>query len=78
MADRHFDLTDKVVIVTGAGQGIGRQYAHAFAEAGAKTVVAELNGQNAQKVAREIDEAGGTAMRWSLRPSMPTAASMSW
>ena len=62
MADRHFDLTDKVVIVTGAGQGIGRQYAHAFAEAGAKTVVAELNGQNAQKVAREIDEAGGTAI----------------
>lgn len=30
---------DKVVIVTGAGRGIGRSYSHLYAERGAKVVV---------------------------------------
>ncbi len=52
------DLQGRTVIVTGGGQGIGEAYSHAFAEAGCKVVVADINGDNASKVAREI--AGNT------------------
>ena len=47
-------LKDKVVIITGAGQGIGRVYAHRFAEEGAKVVIAEYNELTGKKVADEI------------------------
>jgi 3-oxoacyl-[acyl-carrier protein] reductase len=53
---------DKVVIVTGAGQGIGRAYANAFAEEGAKVVIADIHEANAKAVAREITDKGLKAM----------------
>jgi 3-oxoacyl-[acyl-carrier protein] reductase len=53
---------DKVVIVTGAGQGIGRAYANAFAEEGAKVVIAEINEANARAVAKEITDKGFRAI----------------
>jgi len=49
---------DKVVIITGAGQGIGRAFAHAFAREGARIVIAEMNEAKAQAVAKEITEGG--------------------
>ena len=55
-------LQDKVAIVTGAGQGIGRAYALRFAVEGAKVVVADLNDTNAQQVAKEIESAGNEAI----------------
>lgn len=58
---KDFDVTGRVVVITGAGQGIGRVYAQYFAEAGATTVVAELNAANGEAVARDIVEAGGKA-----------------
>lgn len=45
---------DKVAIVTGAGQGIGEGYAKALAAEGARVVVAELNEEQGQRVAKEI------------------------
>ncbi|MDX3308480.1 SDR family oxidoreductase [Streptomyces sp. NPDC054884] len=48
---------DKVIIVTGAGQGIGEGYARALAAEGARVVVAELNEEQGQRVAKEIDDA---------------------
>jgi 3-oxoacyl-[acyl-carrier protein] reductase len=48
---------DKVIIVTGAGQGIGEGYARALAAEGARVVVAELNEQQGQRVAKEIGDA---------------------
>ena len=53
------DRLNGVAIVTGAGQGLGRAFAHALADAGAAVVVADLRGENAERVASEITAAGG-------------------
>lgn len=55
-------LKDKVAIITGGGQGIGREYALRFSKEGAKVVIAEINLENAEKVAKEIEETGGKAL----------------
>jgi 3-oxoacyl-[acyl-carrier protein] reductase len=47
-------LKDKVAIITGAGQGLGRAYAHRLAREGAKVVVAELNPEKGKSVADEV------------------------
>ena len=53
---------NKVAIVTGAGQGIGAHYAKALAAEGAAVVVAEINADNAKRVADEINASGGKAI----------------
>ncbi len=55
------EFTDKIAIVTGAGQGIGEAYAKALAAAGARVVVAELNESQGRRVAAEIAASGGAA-----------------
>ena len=52
----------KVVIVTGAGQGLGRAYAEALAAEGASVVVAEINEGTAKDTAEAIVSAGGAAL----------------
>ncbi|MBO0843117.1 MAG: SDR family oxidoreductase [Nocardioides sp.] len=54
-------LKDKVVVVTGAAQGIGEAYAKGIAAEGAAVVVADLNEESGQRVAKEIEAAGGRA-----------------
>lgn len=54
-------FTGKVVIVTGAGRGIGRCTAVTYASAGAKVVVAERDAQTGAETARLIGEGGGDA-----------------
>lgn len=69
MAELRFD--DRVVIVTGAGNGLGRAHALLFASRGARVVVNDLGGsmhgggsdqKSADKVVTEIKEAGGEAV----------------
>lgn len=55
-------LKGKVVIVTGAGQGIGRATALRFAEEGAHVAIAERNEESGQAVAKEIQDQGGQAL----------------
>ncbi|MER5427627.1 glucose 1-dehydrogenase [Streptomyces sp. NPDC002588] len=55
-------LEGRSVVVTGAGSGIGRATAMAFASEGARVLVADLNPDGAQAVVKEIEEAGGTAV----------------
>ncbi len=54
-------LKDKVALVTGAGQGIGKTTAMTFAREGAKVAVADINMTAAQAVAAEIEQADGQA-----------------
>jgi 3-oxoacyl-[acyl-carrier protein] reductase len=57
-----FSLKDKVALVTGASQGIGRATARALSEAGAKIAVAARNEQQLGALAAEITSAGGEAL----------------
>ena len=52
-------LNGKVVLVTGAGEGIGRAIALVAAKAGATVAVADIRGDAAEQVAEEIRAAGG-------------------
>ncbi len=53
---------NKVAIVTGAGQGIGEAYAKALAKEGARVVIAEIDGEQGERVAKEISAAGGEGL----------------
>ncbi len=55
-------LKDKVIIVTGGGVGIGRAYATGLAKEGARVVVADIQEEEAKKVASEIKQGGGEAL----------------
>jgi 3-oxoacyl-[acyl-carrier protein] reductase len=57
-----FSLKDKVALVTGASQGIGRNTALALAEAGAKVAVAARNEEKLAALVGEIAAAGGSAL----------------
>lgn len=55
-------LKDKVALITGAASGMGKGEALAFANEGAKVVVADLNLEGAQEVVKEIESNGGQAV----------------
>lgn len=54
-------LADKVVIVTGGGNGIGRATCRRFAEAGARVAIFDIDAAAAEQTASSISGAGGTA-----------------
>jgi NAD(P)-dependent dehydrogenase (short-subunit alcohol dehydrogenase family) len=64
---------DKVAIVTGAAQGIGEAYARALAAEGASVVVADLNEDAGERVAKGIVADGGRAL--FVRTDVSDAAS---
>lgn len=55
-------LKDKVAVITGAGQGIGKTTAHLFAREGASIIAADINEVHAKTTAGEITSNGGKAI----------------
>ena len=58
-ADEVFDLTDKVVLITGGSRGLGREMAFAAAQCGADLVIASRNLDSCVATAEEITAATG-------------------
>ncbi|UFH55224.1 SDR family NAD(P)-dependent oxidoreductase [Spirosoma sp. KNUC1025] len=56
------DFTNQIVFITGAGSGIGRTTALAFARAGATVVVAEINEAAGQDTVRQIQLTGNKSL----------------
>lgn len=65
-------LKDKVAIITGGASGMGKAEALAFAEKGAKVVIADINYEGAQKVVNEIVVNDGSAI--ALQVNMTNSA----
>lgn len=70
---RDFSVEDRVVIITGSGQGIGRELARQFAAAGAVPIVADLNYEKAEAVVAEIQAAGGSAQAIQVDVADPSS-----
>ena len=66
-----FRLDDKVAIVTGGGSGIGAASATVLARAGARVVVADLDLDKAEQVAKDITSDGGSAVARQVDVSDP-------
>lgn len=66
---QRFKLTNRVALVTGAGQGIGRALAHALGEAGAAVAVVDLQLDTAREVVGELAAKGvrGVAIQADVR-----------
>ncbi|MDF3319945.1 SDR family NAD(P)-dependent oxidoreductase [Rhodococcus sp. C3V] len=80
------DFQGRVALVTGAGRGLGRDYARLLAARGARVVVNDVNADRAGSGVAEILEQGarpyrtvtalwGTQPAWSVQRSMPLDSS---
>jgi NAD(P)-dependent dehydrogenase (short-subunit alcohol dehydrogenase family) len=69
--DKLFRLDGKVAILTGASRGIGEAMAVAFAQQGAKVVLASRKQPDLQVVADRITAAGGTALAVACHAGKP-------
>ena len=61
-----FRLDGEIALITGSGDGLGRIAALTYGEAGAHVCVSDVDFQLAEKVVREVEEAGGSADAWHL------------
>lgn len=57
-----FRLDEKKVLITGGGQGLGKAYAQALAEAGADVAIVDINEDTAKEVAKEVSRLGGRSL----------------
>ena len=71
-------LKDKVVIITGAAQGLGEALAHRLDEEGAKLVVADMNIEAATKVAASLDNAVAIQVNVTNPDDCDAMAKLAW
>ena len=57
----NMNFKDKIVLITGAGRGYGREIAKAFALEGARLALNDISPQNLKSLVKEIEEKGGEA-----------------
>jgi NAD(P)-dependent dehydrogenase (short-subunit alcohol dehydrogenase family) len=57
-----FSMTGKIAVVTGAGTGMGKQFAHTLALAGARVACVARNGSRLEQVVTAIRDTGGEAI----------------
>ena len=62
MSNELFSVKGKVALVTGAGSGLGERFAKVLAENGASVVCVARRIENLERVAKEIEQAGGRAI----------------
>jgi NAD(P)-dependent dehydrogenase (short-subunit alcohol dehydrogenase family) len=65
------NFTNQVTFITGAGSGIGRATALAFAKAGARVIIAEINEANGRETVELISQAGFEALFFSCDVAFP-------
>lgn len=75
-ADMRRDFDGKTALVTGGGSGIGKAAALLFGRRGANVVIADLHGASAEAVAKEICDAGGSALAVQADVTSETAVSV--
>src|SRR3546814_13799755 len=66
-------IEHKVVVITGAGSGVGRAAALLFAEHGARLVLGDIRKADAEAVAAQVQAAGGEALARSCDVSRESA-----
>ena len=64
MAD-YFDMTDKVVLITGGSRGLGRAMALGFAQSGANVAITSRKIESCRKTAAEVEALGGRAFPYA-------------
>jgi gluconate 5-dehydrogenase len=62
MARDWFDVAGRIVLITGAGRGLGAAFASGFAGAGARVVISDIDADSATRSAEAIRQAGGSAV----------------
>lgn len=72
-SDAPFRLTERVALVTGGGQGIGREIVRTLAAAGADVAIADLNLSTAKEAAREVESMGRRAAAIQVDVADPQA-----
>ena len=68
-----FDMTGKLALITGGGTGLGRQFAHTLAGAGASIILAARRAEPLQATADEVRAAGGEAHCIAIDVSDPAS-----
>ena len=67
------EFSGKIVVVSGAGSGIGRSTALLFGRLGAKVHVADLNAESAERVVAELEAAGARGVAHTVDCTDPVA-----